>query len=93
MKLPRTVIVSELLSSRYQDNKRPLSWDVRKAGFDSIRTTEGELITLHSSGQQTPPHSGWIIMLRDEVEGGGYSWTLYGMPKGAEVSQQHIACD
>lgn len=87
--LPRRVTVSELLSSRYVDGVRPQSWDERKDGFDSIRTTEGELITLFSSGQQTPPHHGWVILLRDAAEENSFTWTLYGMPKGVEVQTAH----
>ena len=87
--LPRRVTVSELLSSRYVDGVRPQSWDERKDGFDSIRTTDGELITLYSSGQQTPPPAGWVLLLREDAVENSFTWTLYGMPKGVEVESAH----
>jgi hypothetical protein len=77
--LPRRVTVSELLTSRYESGKRPASWEKRVAGMDTIRTPDGEELSLLSDGQQSPPQTGWVILLTDAEES-GYRWTLYGMP-------------
>lgn len=79
--LPRKVEVLELVSSRYQSGKRPLSWDERAEGADVIKTKEGEVLKLVSEGGQSPPQQGWVLMLRDGDAARGYSWTLYGLSR------------
>ncbi|MCB0318734.1 MAG: hypothetical protein KDD56_08245 [Bdellovibrionales bacterium] len=73
--------VEELVSSRYDDNKRPESWDLRKPGKDVVRLKSGKIISLQSDGGQSPPKPGWVILLTDGNSTEGYHWTLYGIPK------------
>ncbi|NBW39367.1 hypothetical protein EBR25_00020 [bacterium] len=90
---PRIVRIEEALESRYSAGIRPLSWDDRRAGFDKVRTADGEELTLLSGGQQSTPQPGWEILLTAEEavdatelnipsERGKiacYAWTLYGL--------------
>lgn len=78
-KLPARVRVSKIVSSRYNDNTRPLVWDERKSGQDVIETQDGLKIALQSDGGQSPPKAGWTILLRSGDANQGYDWTLYGM--------------
>ena len=78
--LPATVMVSDVVTSRYPVNKRPALWDRRKAGVDVVRTSDGQVLKLWSDGQQSPPSPGWTLVLREGDENRGYSWTLYGIP-------------
>jgi hypothetical protein len=78
---PQRVEVSEIISSRYPDHVRPVSWDLRKAGFDLVKSSGGQTIKLVSDGGQSPPHPGWVILLTGGDASSGYSWTLYGMPR------------
>lgn len=80
--LPCRIAVSSLLESRYGSEERPLSWDERRSGLDVVRTGEGLTLKLHSNGGQEPPRSGWVLLLMGGNEQEGYSWTLYGLPKG-----------
>lgn len=85
--LRKRVTVKKVLSSRYATSSRPSSWDERKDGIDCIRTTSGEEIKLLSNGQQSTPKEGWVILLQDGSEEKGFTWTLYGIPPGAEVGK------
>lgn len=78
--LPRRVHIAESKSERYPDNMRPVDWDFRRAGADVVKTVGGEELRLISTGQQSPPQPGWVIMLTAGDAGSGYSWTLYGLP-------------
>lgn len=89
MKRPRRVTVGRVIASRYSDEQaaeRPFVWDERRDGVDTIETTDGEVLELWSEGMQSPPKPGWVILLRDQVAD-GCSWTLYALPKGAEISK------
>jgi hypothetical protein len=85
--LPRQVSVAEVIRSRYPYEDRPLSWDERIEGIDVIRTSDDEVIRLFSDGMQSPPKKGWVVVLTGGSDESGYSWTLYGIPRGARVSQ------
>lgn len=78
------VVVKEVLKARYPE--RPRNWNERSAGIDIIKTEQGDTLELLSDGQQSPPKKGWVIMLREVDKEGRFTWTLYGIPKGAEVS-------
>ena len=86
MKIPRTVKVKEILNSRYQPGTRPISWDERAAGDESVIIDTGEEIRLYSTGGQSSPTPGWMIVLTgiannarpDSLE--TFHWTLYGLP-------------
>lgn len=79
-KLPCRIMIKEIVSSRYQDHKRPLSWDDRREGVDVVRSDDGREVRLFSDGGQSPPKPGWIILVNDGAPDIGYRWTLYGMP-------------
>lgn len=81
LELPQQIEVAELISSRYQENERPDSWSERFEGFDVIRTTEGKVVKLLSSGGQSPPAKGWRLVLTSGEPERGYEWTLYGLPR------------
>lgn len=83
--LPARLEIESLVQSRYPDGQRPLSWDARLEGADTVRTTDGKLLRLWSDGGQTPPHRGWVIMVTGGDAERGYSWTLYGLPQQALV--------
>lgn len=87
-KLPKKIEVSALLSCRYDAlyqggslavGDRPSSWDDRVEGQDIVKTADGEQLTLHSDGQQSPPVPGQVLILRDGSQSKGYTWTLYGI--------------
>jgi hypothetical protein len=78
------VKVKEVVRARYPE--RPLNWDERIPGIDVIVTEQGDTIELLSDGQQSPPKKGWVILLREVDSEGRFTWTLYGLPKGSEVS-------
>jgi hypothetical protein len=78
-KIPCRIKVQELLSSRYEDGKRPLNWDKRKAGIDTVRTADGLVLKLESDGGQSPPQKDWTLLLSRGDAENGYIWTLYGM--------------
>ena len=77
--LPRRVIVKRIVSSRYAENLRPLSWDERKEGEDTIESGDGATVKLLSDGQQSPPKPGWVLLLTSGDDSVGYRWTLYGI--------------
>ena len=80
--LPKRVVVSRVLSGRYKPGSRPVSWDKRKDGIESVVTSTGETIRLLSNGGQSTPSENWELFLTDEnldSEGTSYSWTLYGI--------------
>jgi hypothetical protein len=83
---PFRVQVAELISSRYLDGKRPLSWDNRCAGIDVVRSTDNKVIKLMSDGGQSPPQPGWIILVRPQ-DSEPYAWTLYGIPPAGTVAE------
>ena len=87
---PVSIEVAECVSSRYVQHRRPLSWDLRRAGIDTIRTTDGRVLRLESSGDQSPPRPGWTIVLMSGDDERGYAWTLYGIRSriGAEADPQ-----
>lgn len=91
-KLPARIQVQEIISSRYGnaykagqrfDDRlpRPLSWDERIEGIDVVKSVDGASIKLASSAMQTPPQSGWVLLLTDGSAEAGFRWTLYGMPR------------
>jgi hypothetical protein len=85
----RRIQVSAVNSTRYDGvassisggGERPQSWDERVAGIDTITTDSGEVIKLNSSAMQSPPKSGWVLMLTGGDSTSGFSWTLYGMAR------------
>lgn len=79
--LPALVTIRELLESRYSDRRRPLNWDARFAGVDRVRLDDGREINLQSLGDQSPPESGWRLVLESGDSKEGYAWTLYGLPR------------
>ncbi|RMG42821.1 MAG: hypothetical protein D6719_05360 [Candidatus Dadabacteria bacterium] len=81
--IPVRIKVKEILSSRYNNNKRPLSWDERKDGNDIVRSEDGRILNLFSNGQQSPPQPGWVILIKGGDADKGYNWTLYGMTPGS----------
>jgi hypothetical protein len=80
IELPARVQVAKIVSSRYEGNVRPLDWDCRKSGIDTIQTNDGKLLKLSSDGGQSPPQEGWVLVLTAGDEQAGYAWTLYGLP-------------
>ncbi len=85
----RRVRVASVISSRYPDGFRPLSWDERRAGIDVIRTSEGKELRLQSDGGQSAPKVGWEIVLSDGDAHAGYRWTLYGIAPSTAAKGQH----
>ena len=81
MELPKRVCVAELVCGRYQAGGRPLSWDQRRPGVETIKTEDGQEIDLYSSGGQSSPAPGWVLLLTREHEAGqpALEWTLYGL--------------
>ena len=102
-KLPVRKKVAEVLVSRYGPGKRPTSWDDRRAGIECVRTTDGEVLLLKSSGQQSSPAPFWELLLTDSAtvddketpklasetlsSNQAFSWTLYGIGKGAPLPE------
>ena len=80
-KVRSLVKVAELISSRYSLEKRPESWDERRAGADVVRTEDGRVLNLQSDGGQSPPKKGWSLVLTGGDSVQGYTWTLYGMSR------------
>lgn len=87
-KSPRRVIVKELISGRFPAGKKPTSWDDRRGGIDKVKTTEGEIISLQSTGGQSSPGAGWEILIelkeKNVTDEPLYSWTLFGLKKAEE---------
>jgi len=82
--LPKRVVVAEVLSSRYEPGERPVSWDDRSPGLETIRDASGVQHQLYSNGGQSTPAPGWELLLTKEAstqaEGAQpLEWTLYGI--------------
>jgi hypothetical protein len=88
LNLHAKVQVAEVLCSRYDGGHltvegvsyRPPGWDERREGLDTVRTTGGEVLRLVSSGSQSVPKPGWVIVVTGGSFESGYTWTLYGIP-------------
>ena len=91
--ISRRVTIKTLVSARYKTSERPRTWDERIPGVDVVETTDGETLNLLSNAQQSPPQEGWVILLTSKNETSSYSWTLYGMPKGAGLAGLNITQD
>jgi hypothetical protein len=78
-KIPRRITVAGIVSSRYENDERPLSWERRVAGVDIVRTASGKTLRLYSEAMQSPPKSGWTLLLTAMHENESYTWTLYGI--------------
>lgn len=63
MELPRRIQVTGVTASRYRPGSRPISWDRRAPGIEQVTTATGEEITLYSTGGQSTPAPGWILLL------------------------------
>lgn len=81
MSLPRRITVAEILDGRYTPGQRPMSWDERASGLEQLTTTEGETITIFSSGGQSTPAPGWELLLTEFAQDSpeSFNWTLYGI--------------
>ena len=83
--LPRRVLVSDLLTGRYPPGSRPVSWDDRLEGIETVVTSDGQTIRLFSNGGQSTPAKNWEILLtsqnHDSVDS-SFTWTLYGIKGG-----------
>ena len=93
--LPCRVTVSRVVTARYHspDEKaevaesqwftpgleRPLSWDNRKDGVDTVIVDGNLELRLMSSGMQSVPQPGWSLLLTGGSSESGYTWTLYGI--------------
>ena len=83
----RKVTVKRIITSRYgSSGSRPLAWDQRIAGTDTFETTNGETLPVTSTGQQSAPQPGWVIVVADADKSYAPTWTLFGLPIGASVS-------
>ncbi len=78
-KLPVRIKVQEIVSSRYENGKRPLNWDLRKSGEDVVKSTDGKTLKLFSEGGQSPPQKDWVILVNKGDSSSGYTWTLYSI--------------
>lgn len=76
--LPKRITVRKSVSSRYQAGTKPVSWDERSPGVETVETITGENITLVCSGGQGSPAPGWELMLTNKTRE-GYEWTLFGI--------------
>jgi len=85
IELPQRVTVGKLLSGRYSPGKRPVSWDERKEGRETIETIDGRVLHLASNGGQSTPDRNWELLLTRISQDSGESsepafiWTLYGI--------------
>lgn len=92
LSLHAKVQVAEVLTSRYDHaartshdtltGYRPSEWQDRREGVDTVRTISGEILRLLSTGAQSVPKPGWVIVITGGSFEDGYSWTLYGIPAG-----------
>ena len=79
------VTVVDVISTRYRSETeskggdRPISWDERVEGIDTIRAAGGEVLRLKSSAMQSPPKPGWVLVVTGGCDVEGYTWTLYGI--------------
>lgn len=89
MQLPKRIKVQALLQSRYEAEQctdfsglsRPADWDDRVLGQEQVLTTEGQRLILRSSGAQSTPKPGWVLLLTSGDAEEGFEWTLYGISK------------
>ena len=90
----RRIIVSEVLSSRYEPGERPVSWDKRFSGYDEVRTVEGETVRLLSDGGQSSPAPGWELLLTkpSPQDNTAFQWTLYGILPGVAAGACECCC-
>ena len=82
--LPKRVLVSQVLAGRYAPGSRPVSWNDRKEGIESIITSEGDTIQLFSNGGQSTPSKNWELLLTKADRSSPdptFSWTLYGVKR------------
>ena len=83
--IPAQIQVKQLLQSRYSSGEKPLSWDDRVEGHDVVLTEDGKRVRLFSNGGQSPPRSGWCIIVTGGNAEQGYRWTLYGIPPSGRI--------
>jgi hypothetical protein len=83
--LPRCVKIVEVIESRYAPGQRPALWNERREGLEKIRTADGKVLQLFSTGGQSTPAPGWELLLTKVVpqtQSGttaAFQWTLYGV--------------
>lgn len=89
-----------MLDSRYSPGSRPVLWEERHSGVESVRTTEGDEVKIYSNGGQSSPAPGWELLLlktrinpaaSDGSDAGAVLWTLYGLPKPKQVGSRSSA--
>lgn len=78
--LPFRIKVSQVKCGRYKVGTKPLSWDLRKAGVDTVVSTDGQEYKLDCQGDQSTPDIGWELLVNGKTEA-GYTWTLFGVAK------------
>jgi hypothetical protein len=91
--MPGKIKISAVVSSRYGGSRavgsaqepvscasRPASWDNRRSGIDTVRIDSGEVVRLRSTGAQSVPQPGWVVVLTGGDSDEGFTWTLYGIP-------------
>lgn len=90
MSLPKRVLVTEVITSRYVPGTKPQSWDKRVDGFDVVKTSDSEVFALASLGAQSTPATGWTLLITEQVGETDlpklgimptHKWTLYGIAK------------
>jgi hypothetical protein len=79
MNAHRSIKVRKLLESRYPSAIRPMNWDDRIEGVDVVESDTGETVRLWSEGSQSPPQSGWTIVLRETSTPDKLRWTLFSI--------------
>ena len=85
--LSKKIVVKKVISQRYPSGvARPMNWDERIDGVDTIESNEGVSIKLHSTGQQSVPQPGWVILVDDKNPNTPATWTLFGLPSGASMN-------
>ena len=88
----RRIIVSKLVSGRYEAGYKPIFWDQRGAKVETVETVSGERISIFSGGGQATPGPGWELLLsgktKQDSEGdSGECWTLYGIRASTRPAQ------
>lgn len=104
MNLPRRVKVAKVVHARYRPGSRPVRWDDRRAGVERIVTEEGSELSIFSSGAQSSPAPGWILLLTERaddedlrgieqgaLEGEVFRWTLYGIARDEAAASRPAA--
>lgn len=86
--LPRRVVVRSVIDSRYEPGTRPVNWDERREGVETVEVEGEGRIRLFSSGGQSSPAPGWELLLTDRSHANptlgddpAYVWTLYGIKR------------